>query len=67
MKRFTGYPWRFNVADLVWVRGWPQEPAKVVDRCVNDYGFPHYYLVDDNGIEYLVPQIHLSSRMIPAV
>jgi hypothetical protein len=61
----TENPWRFSPGDHVYIAGRPQEPAIITSalgRGAADW--PHYYLVDADGHEWLVPQIHLSSSPI---
>jgi hypothetical protein len=61
----TANPWRFSPGDHVYIAGRPQEPAIITSalgRGAADW--PHYYLVDADGREWLVPQIHLSSSPI---
>jgi hypothetical protein len=61
------HPWQFAPGDHVYIAGRPQEPAIITSalgRGAADW--PHYYLVDADGHEWLVPQIHLSSSPIQA-
>jgi hypothetical protein len=61
----TANPWRSSPGDHVYIAGRPQEPAIITSalgRGAADW--PHYYLVDADGHEWLVPQIHLSSSPI---
>jgi hypothetical protein len=63
----TANPWRFAPGDHVYIAGRPQEPAIITSalgRGAADW--PHYYLVDADGHEWLVPQIHLSYSPIQA-
>lgn len=63
---FNGYPWRFQIGDQVWVRGWNAEHARIISKRITSNGWPHYRVVDEIGAEYIVPQIHISSRPISA-
>lgn len=66
IKIFHGYPWRFRIGDQIWVRGWNDDHARIVGRHSRGNGWPHYVVADDIGAEFIVPQIHISSRPIPA-
>lgn len=63
----TENPWRFAPGDCVFIAGHPQQPAVVTAAlgCARA-GWPHYFVVDFDGYEWRVPQIHLSSTPIPA-
>jgi len=63
----TANPWRFSPGDHVYIAGRSQEPAIITIRVQrNRTDWPHYFLVDADGHEWLVPQIHLSSSLIQA-
>lgn len=64
MKRFEANPLRFSPGDHVFVRGWPQNQTGVVTAAVLNRAFPHWYLVDEDGQEWLISQLELSSRPI---
>ena len=67
-RELNANPWRFNVGDEVWMAGDRQPyPSKVVEAF--GYGrsaWPHYRVVDCQGIEFTVPQQLLSASPIPA-
>jgi len=66
MTRNTN-PWRFSPGDHVYIYGHPQEPAIITSAMGRGAaGWPHYYLVDSDGHEWCIPQIHLSSAPIQA-
>jgi len=66
MKR-TATPWQFALCDHVYIRGRPQEPAILTGKVRRGRAnWPHYFVVDSDGHEWLVPQIHLSASPIPA-
>lgn len=45
-------PWRFAPGDHVFVAGHPQQPAVVTAALgCGRAGWPHYFVVDDNGHE----------------
>ncbi len=63
----TANPWRFAPGDHVYIAGRPQEPAIITIRVQlhqHRTDWPHYFVVDADGHEWLVPQIHLSSSPI---
>jgi hypothetical protein len=63
----TANPWRFAPGDHVYIAGHPQEPAIITSRVRRSRAnWPHYFVVDADGHEWLVPQIHLSSSLIQA-
>jgi hypothetical protein len=63
----TANPWRFSPGDHVYISGHPQEPAIITSRVRRSRAnWPHYFVVDADGHEWLVPQIHLSSSLIQA-
>lgn len=58
-------PWRYSPGDHVYVHGHPQEPAVITAAAGRGrFSWPHYFLVDSDGHEWCVPQIHLSSSPI---
>ena len=60
-------PWRFAPGDRVFIAGHPQQPAVVTAALGQGRGgWPHYFVVDDNGYEWRVAQIQLSSAPITA-
>lgn len=61
-------PFRFETGDLAYVRGWPvDESARVISGFFpQGRPFPHYLVADGVGIEWIVPQIHMSDRPLPA-
>lgn len=66
IRSWPDYPWRFQVGDQVWVRGWKDDHARIVSRQITGNGWPHYRVIDEIGAEFIVPQIHISSRPISA-
>jgi len=61
----TENPWRFAPGDRVFIAGHPQQPAVVTAALGQGRaGWPHYFVVDFDGYEWRVPQIHLSSAPI---
>jgi hypothetical protein len=61
------HPWQFAPGDHVYIAGRHQEPAIITSRVQrNRTDWPHYFVVDADGHEWLVPQIHLSSSLIQA-
>jgi hypothetical protein len=63
----TANPWRFSPGDHVYIAGHPQEPAILTGKVRRSRAnWPHYFVVDADGHEWLVPQIHLSSSPIQA-
>lgn len=77
---FSLNPWRFQSGDTVYVRGWPIGAAATVTKQIQmrsctlklSYGyragrtFPAYFVVDEDGHEWQVPQVALSKSVIPA-
>jgi len=58
-------PWRFALGDRVFIAGHPQQPAVVTAALGQGRAsWPHYFVVDFDGYEWRVPQIHLSSAPI---
>jgi len=58
-------PWRFVVGDSVYVAGWEQLPAKITAAFgAGLLGWPHYVVVDHQGIEWTLPQLMLSRSVI---
>ena len=63
----TASPWQFRPGDHVYIAGKPQESAIITSaRCCGRAGWPHYFVVDADGHEWCVPQIHLSRSPIEA-
>ena len=61
------HPWQFAPGDHVYIHGRPQEPAILTGRVRrNRANWPHYFVVDADGHEWCVPQIHLSNTPIQA-
>lgn len=58
------HPFRFKTGDLTYVRSWSNdESARVIDGFIpRRRRFPHYLIVDGTGKEWVVPQIHMSSK-----
>jgi hypothetical protein len=62
-RTLNAQPWRFEPGEVVFVRGWAaDDTALITGRAYpsTPLGFPHYLAVDDDGKEWLLPQIHLS-------
>jgi hypothetical protein len=63
----TANPWRFSPGDHVYIAGRHQEPAIITGKVRRSRAnWPHYFVVDADGHEWCVPQIHLSSALIQA-
>lgn len=58
-------PWRFVAGQHAYVRGWPQDQNVVITGALRKRAFPHYFVVDRLGREWLIAQIQLSSKPIP--
>jgi hypothetical protein len=58
-------PYRFRPGQKVYARGWPTEQPAIVTTQLQHRGFPHYLLVDDDGHEWQIAQVELSSKPIP--
>ena len=56
--------WRFAPGDHVHVRGWNAAATAIVTAPAAHLIAPHYFVVDDDGHEWRIPQIHLSQRII---
>jgi hypothetical protein len=59
-------PWRFLPGDHCYVYGWAADAQVVVTRQLIFRSAPHYYVVDPDGAEWRVPQLHLSRSPISA-
>jgi hypothetical protein len=58
-------PWRFATGDEVFIAGHPQFAAKVTAAFGHGRsGWPHYVVVDYEGLEWTVPQQVLSRSPI---
>lgn len=71
----TANPWRFKPGDHVYICdpshspgiSHAQDPAIITAALGHGRSdWPHYFVVDSDGHEWRVPQIHLSSSPIPA-
>lgn len=65
IKRAKQLPlWRFTVGQTAFVRGWHSilQPGRILARLPQLAPFPHYIVIDDEGFEWQVPQILLSSK-----
>ena len=59
------HPWRFDLGQAVYVRGWSQDTtALITAKVATSDVFPHYLVVDADGKEWRIPQIHLSTSPI---
>lgn len=67
VRLLNSQPWRFNVRDAVYVRGWPLDECGRVIRLTRPApaAVPHYLVVDSGGMEWLISQLELSSKPIP--
>lgn len=65
IEKLKDNPWRFVVGDSVYVAGWEQLPAKITAAFGSGLlGWPHYVVVDGEGIEWTLPQLMLSRSVI---
>jgi hypothetical protein len=65
IEKLKDNPWRFVVGDSVYVAGWEQLPAKITAAFgAGPFGWPHYVVVDGQGIEWTLPQLMLSRSVI---
>ena len=65
VRLLNGKPWRFKIGEVVYVRGWPVDAtAKITAQLRNAVPFPHYLAVDNDGREWRIPQLHLSTSPI---
>ena len=61
----TANPWRFSAGDEVFIAGRPQLAARVRSSFGHGRsGWPHYLVLDHEGIEWTVPQQVLSKSPI---
>jgi len=61
----TANPWRFSAGDEVFIAGHPQLAAKVTAAFGHGRsGWPHYVVIDHEGIEWTMPQQVLSKSPI---
>jgi hypothetical protein len=57
--------WQFAVNDSVYVAGWEQQPVKITAAFGHGRsGWPHYVVVDHQGIEWTLPQLMLSRSVL---
>lgn len=63
-RLLNAQPYRFNAGDHAYVRGWPQDQSVVVTLRATGLPLPHYFVVDDQGHEWLIAQVELSSKLI---
>lgn len=62
LEKLKDNPWRFAVGDDVYIAGWPQQSAKITAAFGHGRsGWPHYVVVDHQGVEWTIPQQCLSS------
>ena len=65
LELLNANPWRFAVGDDVFVANWPQEPVKVTAAFGHGRSsWPHYVVLDSQGVEWTLPQQCLSSKAI---
>lgn len=57
-------PWRFEPGDHVYVRGWRQDETAVVLCQLDAHSWPHYLVMDSEGIEWRISQLELSGKPI---
>jgi hypothetical protein len=58
------YPWRFQLGETAYVKGWPLDSTFTVVGGELWLGFPHLQLVDPAGKLWRIPQLHCSSKPI---
>ena len=68
VEQLKSNPWRFKAGDEAWIASHQQScPVKVTEAFgYGPSGWPHYYVVDEEGAEFVVPQQLLSASPIPA-
>jgi hypothetical protein len=65
VKLLKRQPWRFNAGEQVYVQGWEAgTTGLVVEQLHDGLAFPHYMVVDPEGLEWDIAQLRLSSRPI---
>jgi hypothetical protein len=57
-------PWRFMPGDRVFVRGWTQLQTGLILCQLESYAWPHYIVADEDGGEWRISQLELSSLPI---
>jgi len=60
-------PWRFMPGDHAFVRGWDPQHQVLVLCQLETYTWPHYLVVDEDGAEWRISQLELSSRSLDAL
>jgi hypothetical protein len=60
-------PWRFMPGDSVFIRGWGPLQSAVVLCQLEAYAWPHYLVADEDGNEWRISQLELSSRPLDAL
>jgi len=58
------YPWRFQLGELVYIKGWPTDEVLTVIGGELWLGFPHLRLYHRDGTTWRIPQLHCSSKPI---
>lgn len=65
LELLNANPWRFAVGDDVFVANWPQESVKITAAFGHGRSsWPHYVVLDSQGVEWTLPQQCLSSKQI---
>jgi hypothetical protein len=67
--------WAFNVGQTVYVHGWPSQETGIItalrdikteDNWGRKVSVPAYLVVDQDGTEWTIAQMRLSTSTIPA-
>ena len=53
-------PWRYIPGDHCYVRGWASDAQVIITHQIPYQHWPHYYCVCPDGLEWRIPQQHLS-------
>ena len=65
IEKLKDNPWRFVVGDSVYVAVWQQLPVKITAAFgAGRSSWPHYVVVDHQGIKWTLPQLMLSRSVI---
>jgi hypothetical protein len=63
VRVLNAQPWRFSPGDHVYVRSWPQDQTVLITGRAS-HVFPHYFVVDSEGHEWLIAQLEMSTTPI---
>lgn len=55
------FPWRFDPGDVATVVGWDNQSVKVITGFLHQDFMPHYLVIDDAGLLWKIPQLHMMS------